>query len=278
MSYPAISLSTATADRHRRPQKRLRPPANLPSTRIPARIIAPATPSPLFRCPHVSRRRAKHLELDPKLIPRQYKYIGREMRDRLSAPSGGRGGRAGGEQWDRRPVAHQIHIPAPIVVVLLGPYLLFVNPGVRRNHPVAGEFVALPGFRNWFPHISGRRVTTFRLAVSRYISPRVRGARVFVIQVVFRRRQDGAASVIEVVVRICKQALIVQVVEDRRLGGPIVGVVITTVDLGPAVEEIENIVQCAAHVDVIEIGGDGPLFIEEIPGGLNAGGVNIHIG
>ena len=52
MSYPAISLSTATADRHRRPQKRLRPPANLPSTRIRARIIAPATPSPLFRCPH----------------------------------------------------------------------------------------------------------------------------------------------------------------------------------------------------------------------------------
>ena len=52
MSYPAISLSTATADRHRRPQKRLRPPANLPSTRIRTRIIAPATPSPLFRCPH----------------------------------------------------------------------------------------------------------------------------------------------------------------------------------------------------------------------------------
>ena len=52
MSYPAISLSTATADRHRRPQKRLRPPANLPSTRIRARIIAPATPSPLFPCPH----------------------------------------------------------------------------------------------------------------------------------------------------------------------------------------------------------------------------------
>ena len=47
---PIPPSAPATADRHRRPQKRLRPPANLPSPR--ARIIAPATPSPLFRCPH----------------------------------------------------------------------------------------------------------------------------------------------------------------------------------------------------------------------------------
>ena len=46
MSYPAISLATATAGRHRRPQKRLQTAANLPSTRIRARIIAPVTPSP----------------------------------------------------------------------------------------------------------------------------------------------------------------------------------------------------------------------------------------
>ena len=55
MSYPAISLSTATVGRHRCPQVRerllpcpsaCRPPANLPSTQIRARIIAPVTPSP----------------------------------------------------------------------------------------------------------------------------------------------------------------------------------------------------------------------------------------
>ncbi len=46
MSYPAISLATATAGRHRRPPKRLQTAANLPSTRIRARIIAPVTPSP----------------------------------------------------------------------------------------------------------------------------------------------------------------------------------------------------------------------------------------
>ena len=37
---------------HRRPQKRLQTAANLPSTRIRARIIAPVTPSPSFHCPH----------------------------------------------------------------------------------------------------------------------------------------------------------------------------------------------------------------------------------
>ena len=52
MSYPAISLSTATAGRHRRPPKRLQTAVNLQSTRIRARIIAPVTPSPPFRCPH----------------------------------------------------------------------------------------------------------------------------------------------------------------------------------------------------------------------------------
>ena len=52
MSYPAISLTTATAGRHRRPQKRLQTPANLPSTRIRARSIALVTPSPPFHCPH----------------------------------------------------------------------------------------------------------------------------------------------------------------------------------------------------------------------------------
>ena len=46
MSYPAISLSTATVGRHRCPQNACRPPANLPSTQIRARIIAPVTPSP----------------------------------------------------------------------------------------------------------------------------------------------------------------------------------------------------------------------------------------
>ena len=46
MSYPAVSLTTATVGRHRRPQKRLQTAANLPSTRIRARIIAPVTPSP----------------------------------------------------------------------------------------------------------------------------------------------------------------------------------------------------------------------------------------
>ena len=52
LSYPAISLTTATVGRHRRPQKRLQTAANLPSTRIRARIIAPVTPSPPFHCPH----------------------------------------------------------------------------------------------------------------------------------------------------------------------------------------------------------------------------------
>ena len=52
MSYPAISLTTATVSRHRHPQKRLQTAANLPSTRIRARIIAPVTPSPPFQCPH----------------------------------------------------------------------------------------------------------------------------------------------------------------------------------------------------------------------------------
>ena len=52
MSYPAISLTTATVSRHRRPQKRLQTAANLPSTRIRARIIAPVTSSPPFQCPH----------------------------------------------------------------------------------------------------------------------------------------------------------------------------------------------------------------------------------
>ncbi len=40
VSYPAISLATATAGRHRCPQSASRPPANLPSTRIRGRIIA----------------------------------------------------------------------------------------------------------------------------------------------------------------------------------------------------------------------------------------------
>ena len=52
MSYPAISLTTATVSRHRHPQKRLQTAANLPSTRIRARIIPPVTPSPPFQCPH----------------------------------------------------------------------------------------------------------------------------------------------------------------------------------------------------------------------------------
>ena len=52
VSYPAVSLTTATVGRHRRPQKRLQTAANLPSTRIRARIIAPVTPSPPFLCPH----------------------------------------------------------------------------------------------------------------------------------------------------------------------------------------------------------------------------------
>ena len=46
VSDPAISLATATAGRHRCPQSASRPPANPPSTRIRARIIAPVTPLP----------------------------------------------------------------------------------------------------------------------------------------------------------------------------------------------------------------------------------------
>ena len=52
VSYPAISLTTATVGSHRRPQIRLQTAANLPSTRIRAQIIAPVTPSPPFHCPH----------------------------------------------------------------------------------------------------------------------------------------------------------------------------------------------------------------------------------
>ena len=44
--YPAISLATATAGRPRCPLSASRPPDNLPSTRIRARIIAPVTPLP----------------------------------------------------------------------------------------------------------------------------------------------------------------------------------------------------------------------------------------
>ena len=47
-----ISLTTATVGRHRRSPKRLQTAANLPSTRIRARIIAPVTPSPPLLCPH----------------------------------------------------------------------------------------------------------------------------------------------------------------------------------------------------------------------------------
>ncbi len=56
VSYPAISLTTATVSRHRSPPKRLQTAANLPSTRIRARTIAPVTSSPTFRCPHAVYR------------------------------------------------------------------------------------------------------------------------------------------------------------------------------------------------------------------------------
>ena len=46
VSYPAISLTTASVGRRRCPKSACRSPANLPSTRIRARIIAPVTPSP----------------------------------------------------------------------------------------------------------------------------------------------------------------------------------------------------------------------------------------
>ena len=52
MSYPAISLATATVSRHRRPQKRLqtaRQPPVYPSSSPDYRAC---TPSPPFRCPH----------------------------------------------------------------------------------------------------------------------------------------------------------------------------------------------------------------------------------
>ena len=52
VSYPAISLTTATVSCHRRPPKRLQTVANLPSTRIRARTIASVTSSPPFQCPH----------------------------------------------------------------------------------------------------------------------------------------------------------------------------------------------------------------------------------
>ena len=52
VSYPAISLTTATVSRHRHPQKRLQTAAKLPSTRIQARTIALVTSSPPFQCPH----------------------------------------------------------------------------------------------------------------------------------------------------------------------------------------------------------------------------------
>ena len=53
---PAISLTTATVGRHRRPQKRLQTAANLQSTRIRARTIASVTSSPPFHCPHAVYR------------------------------------------------------------------------------------------------------------------------------------------------------------------------------------------------------------------------------
>ena len=53
---PAISLTTATVGRHRRPQKHLQTAANPSSTRIRARIIALVTPSPPFQCPHAVHR------------------------------------------------------------------------------------------------------------------------------------------------------------------------------------------------------------------------------
>ena len=46
MAYPAISLSTATAGRHRCPQKRLQTARQPPVYPIRARIIAPVTPLP----------------------------------------------------------------------------------------------------------------------------------------------------------------------------------------------------------------------------------------
>ena len=46
LNIPAISLTTASAGRRRCPQSACRSPANFPSTRIRARIIAPVTPSP----------------------------------------------------------------------------------------------------------------------------------------------------------------------------------------------------------------------------------------
>ena len=54
VSSPAISLTTATVGRHRRPQKRLQTAANPPSIQIRARTIALVTPSPPLPAP--SRR------------------------------------------------------------------------------------------------------------------------------------------------------------------------------------------------------------------------------
>ena len=51
MSYPAISLTTPTVGRHRRPQKRLQTVANPPSTRIRARTIRVCYFLSPFQCP-----------------------------------------------------------------------------------------------------------------------------------------------------------------------------------------------------------------------------------
>ena len=52
MSYPAISLTTATVGRHRCPQKRLQTARQPPVSPNRARTIASVTSSPPFQCPH----------------------------------------------------------------------------------------------------------------------------------------------------------------------------------------------------------------------------------
>ena len=52
VSYPAISLTTATVSRHRRPQSACRPPPTSHPARIRAQTIASLTSSPPFQCPH----------------------------------------------------------------------------------------------------------------------------------------------------------------------------------------------------------------------------------
>ena len=71
VSYPAISLTTATAGRHRRPQKHLQTAANLQSTRIRARTVASVTSSRPFRYPCAVHRwiRVKSAAVERKKRP-----------------------------------------------------------------------------------------------------------------------------------------------------------------------------------------------------------------